>query len=201
MNCAYHANNAAVVNCNGCGKPLCPACDHRIKGFPYCQNCIVEGVQMLRASSSSYVPFVKNKTSPFIALVLSFCPGLGQHNGQTSKLSFILQFHCPFSIGNFKRNGDVFLWCAWNVGFYGSRCMANSPNDSLGDYSGCCGRHNRAEICRKSEDVGNSFGDFRCHVFPAKYFTHQEFSESGTARFDNCFGCLSFTRLFIQEKK
>lgn len=89
MNCAYHGQNVAVVNCNGCGKPLCPACDHRIKGFPYCQDCIVQGVELLRnqTHSSSYVPFVKAQTSPFIALVLSFiCPGLGAaYNGQTSK--------------------------------------------------------------------------------------------------------------------
>ena len=88
MNCAYHIENAAAVNCNGCGKPLCPACDHRIKGFPYCQNCIVEGVEILRNRNQvAYVPIVKKQTSPFIATVLSlFCPGLGAaYNGQTSK--------------------------------------------------------------------------------------------------------------------
>ncbi|MGI8554771.1 MAG: hypothetical protein ACR2LT_00205 [Pyrinomonadaceae bacterium] len=88
MNCAYHARNAAVVSCNGCGKPLCPACDHRIKGFPYCQDCIVTGVELLRnRDNSRYVPFVKRQTSPFLAMILSFiCPGLGAaYNGQTSK--------------------------------------------------------------------------------------------------------------------
>lgn len=88
MNCAYHARNTAVVSCNGCGKPLCPACDHRIKGFPYCQDCIVSGVELLRnRDNSQYAPFVKRQTSPFIATVLSFiCPGLGAaYNGQTSK--------------------------------------------------------------------------------------------------------------------
>lgn len=88
MNCAYHSVNAAVVNCNGCGKPLCPACDHRIKGFPFCQNCIVDGVEMLRnrSNNTNYVPFVKKKTSPFLAVILSFCPGLGAaYNGQTTK--------------------------------------------------------------------------------------------------------------------
>ncbi len=88
MNCAYHIENIAAVNCNGCGRPLCPACDHRIKGFPYCQNCIVEGVELLRNRNQSvYVPIVKKQTSPFIATVLSlFCPGLGAaYNGQTSK--------------------------------------------------------------------------------------------------------------------
>ena len=88
MNCAYHAQNAAAVNCNGCGKPLCSACDHRIKGFPFCQDCIVSGVEMLRNhNKSAYVSIVKRQTSPFIATLLSLvCPGLGAaYNGQTSK--------------------------------------------------------------------------------------------------------------------
>jgi hypothetical protein len=88
MNCAYHSQNVAVVNCNGCAKPLCPACDHRIKGFPYCQDCIVLGVDLLRQQSrANYAPFVKKRTSPFIAALLSFiCPGLGAaYNGQTTK--------------------------------------------------------------------------------------------------------------------
>ena len=88
MNCVYHSQNVAVVNCNGCGKPLCPACDHRIKGFPFCQDCIVQGVDMLRQhNQSSYVPFVTKRTSPFVATLLSFfCPGLGAaYNGQTVK--------------------------------------------------------------------------------------------------------------------
>src|SRR6478672_1207449 len=88
MNCAYHIHNPAVVSCNGCGKALCPACDHRIKGFPYCQDCIVMGVDLLRQQNqSNYVPYVKKRTSPFAATVLSFvCPGLGAaYNGQTVK--------------------------------------------------------------------------------------------------------------------
>lgn len=88
MNCAYHGQNVANVQCNGCGKPLCPACDHRIKGFPYCQDCIVLGVDLLRQQNqSNYVPYVKKRTSPFVATVLSMiCPGLGAaYNGQTVK--------------------------------------------------------------------------------------------------------------------
>ncbi len=88
MNCAYHIQNVAVVNCNGCGKPLCPTCDHRIKGFPYCQDCIVSGVELLRNhNQSSQNPNVKRQTSPFLATVLSLiCPGLGAaYNGQTMK--------------------------------------------------------------------------------------------------------------------
>lgn len=88
MNCAYHSHNGATVNCNGCGKPLCPACDHRIKGFPYCQDCIVLGVDLLRThNQSSNSSRIKAQTSPFVALVLALvCPGLGAaYNGQTYK--------------------------------------------------------------------------------------------------------------------
>ncbi|MFN6964215.1 MAG: B-box zinc finger protein [Pyrinomonadaceae bacterium] len=88
MNCAYHIHNPALVNCNSCGKPLCPSCDHRIKGFPYCQDCIVDGVEMLRHHNrSNYAPFVKKRTSPFVASALSLvCPGLGAaYIGQTTK--------------------------------------------------------------------------------------------------------------------
>ena len=88
MNCAYHGQNVAVVNCNGCGKPLCPSCDHRVKGFPYCQDCIVSGVELLRNySNTNHSTVVKANTSPFIAIILSFiCPGLGAaYNGQTTK--------------------------------------------------------------------------------------------------------------------
>ncbi len=88
MNCDYHIQNVAVVNCNSCGKPLCPTCDHRIKGFPYCQDCIVTGVELLRNhNQSSYATVIKRQTSPFVATLLSFvCPGLGAaYNGQTAK--------------------------------------------------------------------------------------------------------------------
>ncbi len=88
MNCAYHGQNVATVNCNGCGKPLCPSCDHRVKGFPYCQDCIVSGVELLRNQTrTNYSTVVKTNTSPVIATVLSLiCPGLGAaYNGQTTK--------------------------------------------------------------------------------------------------------------------
>lgn len=77
-----------MVQCNCCGRGLCAACDHRIKGFPYCQDCIVAGVDLLRQHSrSSYIPFVSKRTSPVLATLFSLiCPGLGAaYNGQTVK--------------------------------------------------------------------------------------------------------------------
>lgn len=114
MNCAYHGQNQAVVNCNGCGKPLCPACDHRIKGFPFCQDCIVTGVELLRNhNQSSYAPVIKRQTSPFIAALLSvFCPGLGAaYNGQTSKaLIYFAVFVGFFQMAVSTRGMPVFVF-------------------------------------------------------------------------------------------
>lgn len=89
MNCSYHTRNPATVQCSQCARSLCPACDHRIRGFPFCQNCIVAGVEMLR-SQQSRTPdahVIRRQTSPFVATFLSFfVPGLGAaYNGQTSK--------------------------------------------------------------------------------------------------------------------
>lgn len=107
MNCAYHMGNTAVVNCHGCGKYLCPACDHRIKGFPYCQDCIVLGVELLQKQAlSPAVPLVKKQSSPFAATFLSLiCPGLGAaYNGQTSKaLTFFVVFAGLFQLATTTR--------------------------------------------------------------------------------------------------
>src|SRR5438034_181158 len=89
MNCAYHTKNPAAVQCGQCARPLCPACDHRIRGFPFCQDCIVAGVEMLshQHSRTSDAHVIRRQTSPFVATLLSFfVPGLGAaYNGQTSK--------------------------------------------------------------------------------------------------------------------
>src|SRR5918999_2493633 len=83
--CSYHPKNASVVQCNQCSRQLCTACDHRIRGFPFCQDCIVEGVELLRQEKQSS-PITYRNSSPFIATLLSFVPGLGAaYNGQTSK--------------------------------------------------------------------------------------------------------------------
>lgn len=114
MNCAYHGQNAAVVNCNGCGKPLCPSCDHRIKGFPYCQDCIVSGVELLRNyNQAAYAPIIKRQTSPFIATLLSLvCPGLGAaYNGQTTKaLVYFAIFAGLFQMATTTKGMPLFVF-------------------------------------------------------------------------------------------
>jgi hypothetical protein len=91
MNCVFHLTNTASARCNACERPLCPACDHRIKGSPYCQDCIVAGIETMRRNVSAG-RHAFNQTgrqeekSPLIALLLGLVPGVGAaYNGQNIK--------------------------------------------------------------------------------------------------------------------
>ena len=105
MNCGFHPDQRSVVSCQACRRPLCGACDHRIKGIPYCQECIVSGIELLRHQSSighvATIPRVSSGVSPrrsvVIAFIFSLFPGLGAiYNGQNVKafLHFILIAGC-----------------------------------------------------------------------------------------------------------
>ncbi|MDX2034771.1 MAG: hypothetical protein SF339_29120 [Blastocatellia bacterium] len=88
MKCSYHPSNLASARCQACERPLCPACDHRIKGFPYCQDCIVAGIEAVRrqAGAGQRATTPRLEKSPLVALLLGFVPGLGAaYNGQNIK--------------------------------------------------------------------------------------------------------------------
>lgn len=73
MYCSYHTASNARVQCSSCSRALCSACDHRIKGYPYCQDCIVLGVEGL--SRNRYTP--KPRGSARLAALLALLPGMG----------------------------------------------------------------------------------------------------------------------------
>lgn len=116
MNCTFHSQNVAVVSCNGCGNALCSACDHRIKGFPFCQDCIVAGVDLLRTRLKSGKGRPRRPV-PFIAAFLSFiCPGLGAaYNSQPSKaLIYFAVFAGLFQMAILTGGMPLFV-----LGFFG----------------------------------------------------------------------------------
>jgi len=103
--CFYHPDHPATAACQACGQPLCPACDHRIKGAPYCQDCIVAGIDLLRSHwrgvpsssfplSAPHGPATRppRARAPWLALICAILfPGLGAlYNGQSIKA--LLQF-------------------------------------------------------------------------------------------------------------
>jgi hypothetical protein len=83
MYCVFHPSNAARVQCSSCRRPLCSGCDHRIRGYPYCQDCIVSGVQSLSDRGKG----ASSKRSALIAAFFGILlPGLGAvYNRQNVK--------------------------------------------------------------------------------------------------------------------
>ena len=73
MYCSYHTSSVASARCSHCARPLCRACDHRIKGYPYCQDCIVAGIQGLSRDRYARRPVGKARLAALFALF----PGMG----------------------------------------------------------------------------------------------------------------------------
>jgi hypothetical protein len=96
MYCAYHNHATALVQCSSCNRGLCSACDHRIKGYPYCQDCIVAGIQSLQRGQQYYHYASPNPASggnrkAFMAALCALLPGGGSiYNRQNFKA--IIQF-------------------------------------------------------------------------------------------------------------
>ncbi|NOT62148.1 MAG: hypothetical protein HOP19_18195 [Acidobacteria bacterium] len=101
MQCVFHPTQMTGVRCHHCQRAICQACDHRIKGSPYCQECIVAGINALRHQAAppygqAWPPPANNK-SPLIATFFALVPGLGAaYNGQHVKA--LCHFVLPVSL-------------------------------------------------------------------------------------------------------
>ncbi len=168
--CSYHPKNAGVVQCNQCARQLCSACDHRIRGFPFCQDCIVAGVEMLRQESQSS-PISYRSSSPFIATLLSFVPGLGAaYNGQTAKAIVHFAIFASFFQMAVLTQGVTFLYSgrSGHLAFRGCRCVSHGPTHSrwtLARYRRGC---DYSSLVRQSIRLGNNAGYYR-HSLPAPH--------------------------------
>lgn len=94
MNCAFHTSTKAIVQCANCQRGLCTSCDHRIKGYPYCQDCIVLGIESLQQrryyqNAATHRPNAAGRG--FLAAMFALFPGGGAiFNRQNVKA--IIQF-------------------------------------------------------------------------------------------------------------
>jgi TM2 domain-containing membrane protein YozV len=119
MNCAYHSTSPANAHCRACRRGLCLACAHRIKGYPYCQDCIVAGVEQLKhgaAWAQQPTKGLVNK-SPLAAALLALVPGLGAaYNGQIVKA--LVHFTLAVGLWQLADIFDSVLFCLGGIGFY-----------------------------------------------------------------------------------
>ncbi len=81
MKCVNHPEVDSVGFCRHCGKALCGACRHEVKGAVYCEDCLAASVTPGGAAVAA-----AGKPSPGIALALGFIPGVGAlYNGEYVK--------------------------------------------------------------------------------------------------------------------
>jgi hypothetical protein len=82
MNCTLHPLTESQGNCSACGKPLCSVCIYKVKGKPFCQDCIVQGAE--------WAPLIKggrlSSSAPKWAAFWALIPGIGAvYNGEYLK--------------------------------------------------------------------------------------------------------------------
>jgi len=83
MKCANHPLSDSVAYCAQCGRPLCDTCRREVKGTSYCETCLAARLQ---SSPWTSMGGPGSGSSPGVALVLGFIPGVGAiYNGQIIK--------------------------------------------------------------------------------------------------------------------
>jgi hypothetical protein len=112
MKCAVHQDVDAIGYCRNCGKALCSVCARPIRDVFYCEDCLAGAVGIpstpagtpyatgpapYATGAAPYVPspgqqpgaippHARTASSPAVAFILGFCPGLGAiYNGEYNK--------------------------------------------------------------------------------------------------------------------
>ena len=82
MKCSYHPQVETQDACSTCKKPLCAECIHRIKGKPYCEDCLTEGAKWAATARDLRLPSDAPKRAALCAVI----PGMGAvYNGEYLK--------------------------------------------------------------------------------------------------------------------
>jgi hypothetical protein len=106
MKCAVHTDVDATGYCRNCGKPMCSECARPVRDVLYCEDCLatvmghpapppVAAPPATTGAPSLYAPppavplpvaRPAGSSSPAVAFILGFFPGLGAiYNGQYNK--------------------------------------------------------------------------------------------------------------------
>jgi len=109
MKCFYHPVVESQEACNACSKPLCSECTHKIKGKPYCQDCLVEGAEWISTIKGLHLP----SDSPRRAALCAIIPGLGAvYNSEYLKaVTYFAVWAALIMMGN--RISGVFVFGAF----------------------------------------------------------------------------------------
>ena len=73
MKCSYHPQVETQDACSTCKKPLCAECTHKIKGKPYCEDCLTQGAKWAATARDLRLPSDAPKRAALCAII----PGMG----------------------------------------------------------------------------------------------------------------------------
>lgn len=126
MNCAVHTDTTATAYCRTCGKPMCPACAHNVRGVIYCEDCLASrlGGAVPPAAAAGVAPGV----APVPVVVTS---------GPSPGLAGVLAGFFPFGVGQVytgqyaKGLAHLLIFCALVWG-------ASSSGDNYAPFFGIC---------------------------------------------------------------
>jgi hypothetical protein len=98
MKCSYHPLVDIQEVCSLCNKPLCTECVHKIKGKPYCQDCLVEGAEWAASVKNLKLP----ADAPKRAAVCALIPGMGAvyNNDYLKAITYFAVFACLVMMGD-----------------------------------------------------------------------------------------------------
>lgn len=89
MNCYFHPDTPAAAFCRTCGRPLCAACEQPAEGTIFCAEHAPANPYAAppeAGAPGAYVPPAPVQTSPALAFILGWIPGVGAiYNGQYIK--------------------------------------------------------------------------------------------------------------------
>ncbi len=95
MNCYFHPETPAVAFCRSCGRSLCSVCQRPAEGTVFCQDHVPVSAYGSQSRPDPANPYSQStpgpspvpvRTSPGLAFVLGFIPGVGAiYNGQYLK--------------------------------------------------------------------------------------------------------------------
>ena len=126
MNCAVHTDVDAVGYCRNCGKAMCSVCVRPVRDVLYCEDCLatimgIPGTPPAAVPGAAFPPPGalpppipgRSPSSPGVAFVLGFFPGLGAvYNGEYNKALIHIVVFAAMIVGlnsDIGDNADVVL--------------------------------------------------------------------------------------------
>jgi Domain of unknown function (DUF5668) len=119
MKCAVHSEVDAVGYCRNCGKAMCSTCVRPVRDVLYCEDCLATimgipgatpavepGAGIPGPPGAAHLPH-RSLSSPGVAFVLGFFPGLGAvYNGEYNKALIHIVVFAAMIVGLSNDIGD-----------------------------------------------------------------------------------------------